>query len=265
MVPGRDISEFVQVNIPSHLLLGGFLTTVLERRMNPEISFDSEALDRLDPVRLRSMAGALRQGGLTVTLHAPFMDMAPGSPDSMVRAVVRHRLEQVLEVAEIFRPVSVVCHAAYEERRYRHMKAEWLENSAGLWRWFSSALGEFDGRLVLENVFEGHPEELKDLFEELSAQDIRFCLDVGHQSAFSSSTLARWLEVLGPYIGQLHLHDNMGRSDDHLAIGKGTVNFPLLFSWLSANCPRPPIVTIEPHIREEVELSLSALEKLWPW
>jgi sugar phosphate isomerase/epimerase len=262
---GDRISRFVHVSIPYVILRDGFVTTVIERGINPEVSFDSEALDSLDIRVLTSMTDAIRQRGLTITLHAPFMDMAPGSPDPLVRAVVRRRLEQMLDVARIAGPISIVCHAAYEERRYRHMRDAWLENSLSLWRWFSSSLAQCGSRLALENVFEGCPEELKDLFSALSEENVGFCLDVGHQSAFSFAPLDRWLDVLGPFIAHLHLHDNMGRADDHLAIGKGKVDFSLLFSWLKTRCIHRPVVTIEPHVREDVDISLEALERLWPW
>lgn len=262
---GSRISQSVQVSIPYGILKEGFLETAIERGINPEVSFDSEALDSLDLRVLGSMVDSLRGRGLTVTLHSPFMDMAPGSPDPLVRSVVRRRLEQMLDAARIARPISVVCHAAYEERRYRHMKEAWLDNSLPLWRWFASSLAECGSRLALENVFEGYPEELKDLFSALSQEKVGFCLDVGHQSAFSFAPLERWLDVLGPFIAHLHLHDNMGRSDDHLAIGKGKIDFSILFSWLKTSCPTRPVVTLEPHVREDLDISLAALERLWPW
>lgn len=255
----------VHVGIPYAMFAGDSLSMFLEKRLNPEISFDSEALDSLNHKNLEGMAGILKERGLTVTVHAPFMDIAPGSPDQLVRGVVRKRLQQVIDVVKILKPRTVVCHAAYEDRRYRHMKDKWLEYSFSVWRWFGSRVADEGGRLVLENVFENSPEELLDLFKALAREQVGFCLDVGHQAAFSSVSLERWLQVLGEFLHQLHLHDNNGIRDEHLAIGKGTVDFPLLFRWLEKNRNKRPVMTIEPHTREDIDPSIATLERFWPW
>jgi len=265
LVETKTIFKKVHVGIPYSMISGELLPLVEEKGLNPEISFDADALDNLEPASLAIIAKALGMKGLRTTLHAPFMDMAPGSPDPMVRTVLRHRLEQMLHVAMELRPETVVCHAGYEDRRYRHMKGQWLEYSLSLWSWFAPRLHELGARLVLENVFEKGPEELYDLFESLYGEGVGFCLDVGHQSAFSSASLQRWLDVLGRFLRQLHLHDNRGEADEHLAIGTGIVDFHFLFSWLRLNRDVPPVITIEPHLREDIELSILNLTKLWPW
>ncbi len=265
LVETKTIFEKVHVGIPYSMLDGKLSGLIEEKRINPEISFDAETLDNLDLARVTKMAEALKAKGLSTTVHAPFMDMAPGSPDQMVRAVLRHRLEQILHVAKELRPETVVCHAGYEDRRYRHMRDQWLEHSLSLWSWFASRLEELGCRLVLENVFELGPEELCDLFDVLYGRGVGFCLDVGHQNAFSSASLERWLDLMGRFLFQLHLHDNRGKSDDHLAIGTGRVDFPFLFRWLKLNRESPPVITIEPHVREDIELSILNLTKLWPW
>jgi sugar phosphate isomerase/epimerase len=120
------------------------------------------------------------------------------------------------------------------------------------------------GRLMLENVYEHHPEALRDLFEQLRGKGVGFCLDVGHQKAFSRASLAKWLQELGPFLGQLHLHDNNGQGDEHIAMGRGTVDFPYLFQWLAARRDSPPVVTLEPHEEKELWLSLDYLDRFWP-
>ena len=77
--------------------------------------------------------------------------------------------------------------------------------------------------------------------------------------------LEEWLDVLGPFIGQLHLHDNGGKKDDHLALGRGRIDFRPLFAFLKAERPRPPVVTMEVHRYDDIWASLEFLERLWPW
>jgi len=81
--------------------------------------------------------------------------------------------------------------------------------------------------------------------------------------AFSRSTLADWLEVLGPYLGQLHLHDNDGKQDSHLALGTGTNDLSALFRFLKTGRVGPLVVTLEPHRESDLWPSLEYLKEAW--
>jgi sugar phosphate isomerase/epimerase len=247
------------------MLNDAYMAFVLENRINPEIGLDAEALDSVEDSVFRKCADDLRRNGSAVTFHGPFVDLAPGSTDPEIRAVSFRRYEQVLRLAGMFRPKTVVCHSGYEALRHGYMKAEWIENSLALWRWFSQALRTIGSRLVLENVFEKSPGDLLPLFETLGSENVGFCFDVGHQSAFSSASMKEWLDVLGPYLYQLHLHDNHGDHDSHLAMGRGSVDFDVLFDYLRKRENDRPLITLEPHVDEDLWPSLSFLEENWPW
>ena len=126
-------------------------------------------------------------------------------------------------------------------------------------------LAEMGTRLMLENVYEKDPDDIGVLLKRLKDQNVGFCLDSGHLVAFGKANLKVWLESLGPYIEQVHLHDNHGSNDEHLAIGLGTIDFDLLFSYLKSNRNSPPVVTLEPHREEDLWPSLKNLAKIWPW
>jgi sugar phosphate isomerase/epimerase len=70
---------------------------------------------------------------------------------------------------------------------------------------------------------------------------------------------------LGNEVRQVHLHDNDGSRDSHLAPGRGIVDFSLLFAFLKARKSPPPIITLEPHREEDLEPCLAYLEAVWPW
>ena len=259
------ILKKVHVNVPFTMLHATYLDFVLENGVNPEIGLDAEALDSVPDTVFAECADRLGQAGVSVTFHGPFFDLSPGSTDPEIRAVTRRRFEQVLHLAPLFRPKAVVCHPGYESYRYGYVRASWMEKSVEMWRWFSERLNELGSRLVLENVYEQTPEDLLPLFEELAPKGVGFCLDVGHQAVFSRTSLGTWLGVLGPYLRHLHLHDNHGDMDAHLALGNGSVDLPLLFEYFRKNGDIRPLITLEPHVREDLEPSLSYLEANWPW
>jgi sugar phosphate isomerase/epimerase len=62
-------------------------------------------------------------------------------------------------------------------------------------------------------------------------------------------------------LAQLHLHDNAGAGDDHLAIGAGRFDFSGLFRYLRQQRLRP-LITLEPHQEEGLWASLQALARL---
>jgi sugar phosphate isomerase/epimerase len=260
-----ELKKDVQVNIPFTMLWNSYLERILEEDLNPEIGLDATALENFNRDDFRKVAEKLRERGLVVTLHGPFIDLSPGSPDPQIRDLTRRRYEQVAELVPLFRPMTVVCHAGYEARRYGFLGEAWYQNSLKMWHWLAHRLNNEGTKLMLENVFEDDPEDLKTLFGNLDPEKVGFCLDVGHCSAFSSTPVENWIHCLGPYIGQLHLHDNFGRKDDHLCLGKGNIDFKGFFSLLMETLEGQPIVTLEPHREEDVRPTLAYLAEVWPW
>jgi sugar phosphate isomerase/epimerase len=99
----------------------------------------------------------------------------------------------------------------------------------------------FGVTLALENTWEDRPEVLAHLLGMLPRDEVGVCLDTGHLNAFSSLPVARWWNCVGDRIVALHLHDNDGISDDHLAPGRGTFDFGTLAGFLEGLDPFPLI------------------------
>jgi len=263
--PIQDLLPLVQVNIPFTMLYDTYLDRFIEYRLNPEIGIDAEALERFELSDFQRIAEKLHERHLSITLHGPFVDLAAGSIDPAVKAVTRNRFEQLLNLAAVFKPGAVVCHAGYDWKRYGFFKDEWIESSLDIWSWLADSLMTHDARLMLENVYEDDPEDIGVILDRLKHQNVGFCLDAGHLFAFGNGELKQWLAVLGSTIGQLHLHDNHGLKDEHLPLGAGRIDFNLLFDHLvSKDLPRP-IITLEPHREEDLWPTLDYLAAVWPW
>lgn len=260
-----QIIQEVQINIPFTMLYDTYLDKFMANGLNPEIGLDAAALDRFSHEDFSRIAREFRNKSRTVTLHGPFIDLNPGSPDPAVQRVTEQRFEQLLALVPLFKPKSVVCHAGYDAKRYEYFKDTWLEKSLDFWSRLASSLALHGARLMLENVYEGGPEDMLILLERLKDRAVGFCLDAGHASAFSQSNLDTWLDVLGPYLGQLHLHDNFGKADDHLALGGGVIDFNKIFDYLKKIDDTRPIITLEPHRETELWASLAYLAQAWPW
>lgn len=236
----------VQVHVPYPVLVER-LDEVVEAELNPEIYFDAESLDTLDIEELQHVAFELDKRTLCTTIHGPFRDMSPGGADEKVRQVTVERFIQLFEAVRPLSPSRVVLHAGYDARYFDGDVNLWLAQSLKTWE---TVLKEAEAAgivIALENVFEQGPAPTRTLLEKVGSLYLRSCLDIGHINAFAEAPMDQWLSMLGPYIGELHLHDNFGKVDDHLPVGEGEIDFDLFFSLVKRHCPEPLVYTIEPH------------------
>jgi len=249
----------VFISVPFGLLLERYLPLVKERRLPIEVSLDQEAMDRFHFAEFKAVAEELKGAGVACNVHAPFCDLSPGAMDSLVREASLRRLREALRIAVLFDPVTVVIHSGYHPGYHREIVAKW---QAKVIEGLKDLLQEAQGlslRLALENVFEPRAEVLKPIFEALP--ELTWCFDPGHALAFAKTDWQAWLPELYPYLSEIHLHDNCGHWDDHLALGRGKIPFPQIFEFLFKKDLRP-VLTIEAHAEEAVEPSLKYLENL---
>lgn len=259
-----DIRARVQVNAPFGMLWERYLPLFLAERLNPEVGLDGPSLDRFSRRDFMNAADKLHQAGLQITLHGPFQDILPGALDSKILAASRARLQEAFDLLEIFRPRSIVCHMGYESRHYQGLQEKWLDHSVATWEPLAAQAARHDCLVALENVYETQPELIKKLFDRLQAPNIRICLDVGHLQAFGGGNFQQWLDLLGNLVGQLHLHDNNGDGDEHLAPGQGTIPFSEILGFFAAN-GYAPLITLEPHQASSLLPALEYLGAVWPW
>jgi sugar phosphate isomerase/epimerase len=234
-----------------------YMDFILQQRFNLEIYFSSEVLDGLDYNLLFKLQSALNHDPC-LSIHAPFMDLSPAAVDSKVREATRSRFSQVLEIAEILRPLTIVCHSGYEKWKYGLNTDLWLRKSLEFWKPLAERAGLLGCKIAIENIFEDEPTNLSVLMEAMSSENFGVCFDTGHCNLFSKVSIDKWLDSLGEYIVELHLHDNDGSADQHYPIGDGTFNFDRFFSRLNN---RDCIHTIEAHTPERVLKSIERLKK----
>ncbi len=237
--------------------VGNYLSFIRKNSLNLEIYFSSAALDRLDPADIQRLKESLDHHP-SLSIHAPFMDMSPGAVDSKVRAVTIERFSHVIDIARILLPEVIVFHSGYEKWKYAHRVDIWLEGSLLTWKPLIEKASGIGTRIAIENIFEDEPSNLLSLMRELHSEHFGICFDTGHCNLFSRLPLRDWLTSLGPYLFELHLHDNDGSFDQHLPIGDGTFDFKALFSSLAG---KECLYTIEAHSPENVLRSMARLKE----
>lgn len=182
----------------------------------------SENLDRLDQTMLSYEKRLRFMGCEQLILHGPFLDLNPMSYDSQIRRVTMQRYQQCYLAAQKLGAQKIVYHSCFLPRIY--LPIGWAERVSEFYQEF---LADKDTsiQIVMENVLDPSPKLLTEVARSVCHPAFSLCLDLGHAHCYSSVSLSEWISCLSPFIDHLHLHDNCGQSDFHLALGKGNIPF----------------------------------------
>lgn len=252
-------SRPLHVNVP-YPLLKERIGQLKEYRLNPEIYLSGNILDTLKKDEFARACDELKNAGLSITFHAPYLDMSPGSPDIKIRAVVLERMNQIIDLAEIAKPKAIVVHGGYDKWRFDGNMDMWLKNSLEVWPLIVRRAGKIGTRLAMENVFDDIPEPISRLLNAMDSPHFGHCFDVGHFRLFSKVSMEEWFRQLGKRIIEVHIHDNNGGKDEHLPPEDGDIDFTAFFELLG-KCAQDVICTIEPHKEEHLKKNLKVLPK----
>jgi sugar phosphate isomerase/epimerase len=177
----------------------------------------------------RAITQALEANGLGLVCHLPTFVTTADLTESLRRASVME-MHRSLEVATDLGASKVVLHPSMAGG----MGAFVMDVVKGHAFEFLSEMVEAANRLnmtiCLENMFPRNrlgvePDDFEEIFNAFPA--LKMTLDTGHANIDDrrGRRLKAMVEQFGRRIGHLHISDNQGRIDDHLAVGKGTINF----------------------------------------
>ena len=248
------------INAPFERLQDDLLELFISHGFRPEIGLEGTCLWQQSRDDFEAIAGALQKHDLDCTLHAPFHDLVPGGFEQRMVEISREKLKRAFALVPIFRPKTIVCHIGFEANKHLAQFDRWLETSIATWRPLVQAAASTGTRVMFENTYETNPFAHKQLLTEFNTKNVGFCLDTGHLLSFAGTGRQPWLDQLGPWLSQLHLHDNDGTGDTHLAVGSGCFDFAGLFRDLRQQ-HLSPLITLEPHSKQDLWLSLENIAK----
>jgi len=190
------------------------------------------------------------------SLHGPFGDLCPGSFDVMVRDLARYRYFAAVPVAKRLGVSHMVLHHSYVP--HTSLPSLWVKRCIRFWREILRETPESIS-IHLENFLELDHTMMADLIEAVDSKRLDVCLDIGHAHCYSAQTVVQWIEQLRDKIGYVHMHDNRGEEDEHLALGDGTVPLEDVCNALEEHAPNA-LWAIETK-SEYVEKSLARLRE----
>ncbi len=245
------------VHVP-YRKLGEAKEKLLGLAISPEIYFSALDLEGRGPGEIIGDLAPLKDGGLSFTLHAPFMDLNPGSVDPGVRGLTLKRWLQLRPMVEFLQARCVVVHPGFDHWRYGAAVEQWVELAAET---ISDLMEDYPSHVTVavENIFERDPWTIKALLERLNHPRVGHCFDVGHFLLFGDADLETWFAALGDWLVELHLHDNRGDKDAHMGMGMGIAPWDELFSLVDKTGTFPLLV-IEAHTEEDALISLDFMK-----
>ena len=247
------------IHIPAHLLPGR-LPFLLNRKLQPEVACQETVLEKLDFELLGDCAAQLQEQGLSTTLHAPYSGFNPGSNKKRIRKLSYSLADRSLSLAEKLHARRVVFHPGLPYGSTGKSVADWLQQSRTFWPELLHRAQEIGCIICIENIYETGPDIFTDLLGNIDSPFMGHVFDIGHWNLFSSVKLHDWLDATAPFLRHMHLHDNHGERDEHLAIGGGYVPFSSLFEWLEKS-RLTPTMTLENHNLPDTEQSLKTMQK----
>ncbi len=249
----------IHITVPYDILLPR-QDEIIGMGVNPEIYVSSATLDTCRDADVLRLGDALKKAGRTYTMHAPYMDLAPGGMDSKIRKATQERLEHILHLADLIKPEIVVFHPEYEQWRHGEAFDLWFQGSVEMWSPLVKKAERICVTLALENVFEQEPGSIKKLLDKINSPRCGFCFDTGHWLVFSKKDWNEWLNVLGNRLVEAHLHDNAGETDQHLPPGDGKFDFIGFLRRLRAQ-RLSPLYTIEVHQEKDLPRSFETVTR----
>lgn len=149
------------------------------------------------------------------SLHGPFLDLKPASPDKEIRRVSQIKYRRTLEIAHELDVDYVVFHSQINPYLNQSFLRD-LNNkqAAAFWKEMMDAT-PYRGEVVIENVFEESPYMLRDLIDAIDHDRISINLDIGH-SNLGYTSLKEWIHILSDRLSYMHVHGNSGFEDQHI-------------------------------------------------
>ncbi len=196
---------------------------------------------------------------LEFTVHLPFSDLNLASLNQGIWDETIAQMGSAIRHVGEFTDLAVVHPGHLSPLGAELPDSAWEQNIVGIQKLCDIA-EEFGITIGVENMpnlgflLGRLPEELIGMVETVNRENVGIVFDVGHASL--TGTLDEFLKLKPKHI---HLHDNRGRTDEHLPLGHGIIDWASVMNELKDYRGR---FVIEARTVEEGRESLNYLRSL---
>jgi sugar phosphate isomerase/epimerase len=218
-----------------------------------------------------SVADLQQELGFVCTVHLPFLWVEPASLNEPIRQA---SVASLLQAVEVTRAVDVHAYVLHLWGLTTGLVVSELQDPVQHQAVLDALMRQAGRSLTIlcKNIdpadvcVENLEDALFDLALPLIKQHgVSICLDVGHLALQGSSELS-FMEQHGEKVREIHLHDALvppadgrQRASDHLALGKGQIDYTAFLHKLAALGYEGPII-LEVNSMADLEQSLDQLK-----
>lgn len=199
------------------------------------------------------------------SMHGPFMDMAPGSPDRRINALCYERYQHAIRIAAELDIHLLVFHANFIAAIHNiEYRVGWHQRNLDFWSPLAEYAQQFEVTVAVENMWEFDPDIIADLLKQINHPNLRACLDLGHAHLFGEVPFERWLSSLGEWIVHTHMNNNDGKIDIHMGFDHGVLDYQRLLPQVRA-LPAQPSMVLEMDDIDFMRASLRYFDLVKPY
>ncbi len=185
-----------------------------------------DGMHELNTRRVSMLKNIGKSHGLNFTVHAPFAGVNIALPSKPLLNAALKRLKQSISYAAELECLRWVFHPGMRTGISPFYPGEdWIKNIESIHKLHDFAK-DSGVNAVLENVMDPFVikgvEDFKRFYKEFD-EPIGLALDTGHANI--TGELESFLTEMPEKIAHVHAHDNVGKSDQHLGIGYGNIDW----------------------------------------
>ncbi|MHA1581132.1 MAG: sugar phosphate isomerase/epimerase family protein [Candidatus Baldrarchaeia archaeon] len=200
---------------------------------------------------IKKLKELLQTMELAPLLHASYIDVNLASTSDLLRTAAVRRIVNCVKVAYLLDAEYVTLHMGYLHEDYLPKRINTIRKLAK--KSLISILNvarDYQVKICIENKEKKRkrhlmtdPYEIMNFIDSLNNyHEILFVtFDVGHANTWSCD-LKTFFDVIREKIRVIHLHDNHGTADEHLALGEGSIDFDNLLPYIVSKCNNVPLI-----------------------
>ena len=200
---------------------------------------------------IKKLKELLQAMELTPLLHASYIDVNLASTSHLLRKAAVKRIINCVKVAHLLDAEYVTLHMGYLHEDYLPKRINTIRKLAK--KSLISILNvarDYQIKICIENKEKKKrrhlmtdPYEIMNFINSLNSyHEILFVtFDVGHANTWNCD-LKTFFDVIRKKTRVIHLHDNHGTADEHLALGEGSIDFDNLLPYIVSKCNNIPLI-----------------------
>ena len=218
------------------------------------IELVDEGLHALDKRRVVALNTIKSSHSKKYTVHAPFVGVNIALPsDPLLNATLRRMKKSIVNASALDCEMWVFHPGMKTATSMFYPGMDWTRNLDSV-RELLKFAADYGVEACIENIMEAfvmkNVEEFKRFYSEIG-EEVGLAFDIGHANVVGQ--LEGFLSEFSNEFVHIHAHDNHGKSDEHLGVGYGNIDWSMVAEELKrARFKRIVIVESVEHIEESI-------------